>query len=99
MDQINNILDGHYSNETKVKRPKILVAEAPATLPKPTLFSEKEAKEKIRSIDNDIYEGTKKEKAKNDFNKSLYFKIFGGVVLVSAGIAGIDKIRKFFRKS
>ena len=42
---------------------------------------------------------TKKEKAKNDFNKSLYFKIFGGVALATAGIAGINKIRDFFRKS
>ena len=41
----------------------------------------------------------KKEKAKNDFNKSLYFKIFGGVALATAGIAGINKIRDFFRKS
>lgn len=34
----NNILEGHYSTETKVKRPKITVAEAPAALPKHTLF-------------------------------------------------------------
>ena len=47
MTEINkNILEGHYSTETKVKRPKITVAEAPAALPKHTLFSEKEAKQK-----------------------------------------------------
>ena len=39
------------------------------------------------------------EKTKNDFNKKLYFKIFGGVALFSAGIAGVYKIRNFFRKS
>ena len=100
MAEINkNILEGHYSTETKVKRPKITVAEAPAALPKHTLFSEKEAKQKINAINTDIYQGTKKEKAKNDFNKSLYFKIFGGVALATAGIAGINKIRDFFRKS
>ena len=38
------------------------------------------------AINTDIYQGTKKEKAKNDFNKSLYFKIFGGVALATAGI-------------
>lgn len=39
MTEINkNILEGHYSTETKVKRPKITVAEAPAALPKHTLF-------------------------------------------------------------
>lgn len=40
-----------------------------------------------------------KGESKNDFNKSLYFKIFGGVALATAGIAGINKIRSFFRKS
>ena len=51
MTEINkNILEGHYSTETKVKRPKITVAEAPAALPKHTLFSEKEAKQKINAL-------------------------------------------------
>ena len=39
----NNYLEGHYSTETKVKRPKIVAAEAPAILPKQTLFSNKDA--------------------------------------------------------
>lgn len=46
----NNILEGHYSTETKVKRPKITVAEAPAALPKHTLFSEKEAKQRLMQL-------------------------------------------------
>ena len=37
--------------------------------------------------------------SKNDFNKKLYFKIFGGITLLTAGIAGVYKIRNFFRKS
>ena len=53
----------------------------------------------MQQINTDIYEGAKKEKAKNDFDKKLYFKIFGGVALFSAGIAGVYKIRNFFRKS
>ena len=95
----NNYLEGHYSTEIKVKRPKIVAAEAPAILPKQTLFSNKDADKRIQQINTDIYEGAKKEKTKNDFNKKLYFKIFGGVVLLSAGIAGVYKIRNFFRKS
>ena len=95
----NNFLEGHYSDELKVKRPKISVAEAPMTLPKNNVYSEKEAKQKISILNNDIYEGAKKEKSKKEFNKSLYFKIFGGVALFSAGIAGVYKIRNFFRKS
>lgn len=92
-------IDAHYSTETKVKRPKITAAEAPGVLPAVHVFSDKDASKKMKSINTDIYEGAKKEKSKNEFNKSLYFKIFGGVTLLTAGIAGVHKIRKFFRKS
>ena len=34
---------------------------------------------------------------RNEFDKALYFKIFGGVTLLTAGIAGVDRIRKFFK--
>lgn len=93
------MIEAHYTTETKVKRPKIIPAEAPVTLPKHKLFSDKEAEQKINSINTDIYEGAKKEKTKQDFNKALYFKIFGGLAVVTAGIAGISKIKNFFRKS
>ena len=95
----NNYLEGHYSTETKVKRPNMVAAEAPMTLPKQVLFSNKDADKRMQQINTDIYEGAKKEKAKNDFDKKLYFKIFGGITLLSAGIAGVYKIRNFFRKS
>ena len=98
-DVNNNILEGHYSCDTKIKRPAMTVADAPAVLPKHALFSEKEANRRMKALNADIYEGTKKEKSKNEFNKSLYFKIFGGVALFSAGIAGVYRIRNFFRKS
>ena len=93
------MIEAHYSTETKVKPPK-LIAEAPGTIPKHQVFSDIEATKKFQTINNDIYEGTKKEKKKkNEFNKSLYLKIMGGVALLAAVIAGIGKIRKFFRKS
>lgn len=95
----NNYLEAHYSTETKVKRPKLVAAEAPASLPKQVLFSNQDADKRMQQINTDIYEGAKKEKTKNDFDKKLYFKIFGGVTLLTAGIAGIYKIRNFFRKS
>lgn len=52
MTEINkNILEGHYSTEIKVKRPKITVAEAPAALPKHTLFlKKKQSKRLMQSI-------------------------------------------------
>lgn len=95
----NNYLEAHYSTETKVKRPKLVAAEAPASLPKQVLFSNQDADKRMQQINTDIYEGAKKEKTKNDFDKKLYFKIFGGITLLTAGIAGVYKIRNFFRKS
>ena len=95
----NNYLEAHYSTETKGKRPKLVAAEAPASLPKQVLFSNQDADKRMQQINTDIYEGAKKEKAKNDFDKKLYFKIFGGITLLTAGIAGKYKIRNFFRKS
>ena len=92
------MIEAHYTTETKVKPPKIL-AEAPVTLPKQVIFSDTEASGKIQEINTDIYEGAKKEKKKHEFNKSLYFKLFGGAALLTAGIAGINKIRKFLKKS
>ena len=95
----NNYLEAHYSTETKVKRPKLVAAEAPASLPKQILFSNQDADKRMQQINTDIYEGAKKEKTKNDFDKKLYFKIFGGITLLTAGIAGVHRIRNFFRKS
>ena len=50
----------------------------------------------MQSINTDIYEGAKKEKSNHEFNRKLYFKIFGGVALTAAGIAGFSKIRKWW---
>ncbi len=97
--QNNFNLDAHYTTDTKIKRPLNSIAEPPETLPKHNLFSDREATQKVKQINTDIYEGAKREKTKSDFNKSLYFKIFGGITLLSAGIAGIYKIKEFFRKS
>lgn len=92
------MIEAHYSTDTKVKRPKIISVAAPNILPAKSSFSDKEAKRKLDSINTDIYENTRKEKAKHESNKSLYFKIFGGVTLLTAGIAGISKIRDFFKR-
>ena len=95
----NYNIEAHYSKDTKIIRPKISVAQPPTSLPNMHLFSDKDAQVKMDKINVDIYNGTRKEKSKHEFNKSLYFKIFGGVGLTVAGIAGFDKLRKFFRKS
>lgn len=99
MENYSSMLEAHYTTETKVKRPNIGPAVPPEELPRQIPFSDKEANKRMAAIDKDIYEGRSKEKAKSEFNKKLYFKIFGGILLTIAGIAGIRKIRNFFRKS
>ena len=94
MNEIENNLDSHYSTQSKAKLSKRAVAQAPAVLPKHKLFSNEEAEQKINSINKDIYTGTVNKKKKKEFNRSLYFKIFGGIAAAVAGIAGINKIRK-----
>lgn len=92
-------IDAHYSNDMKVKRPSVNIAAAPQGYINNTkLFSEDEANKKVQEMNTDIYEKASKERAKHEFNSSLYFKIFGGVILGAAGIAGYNKIKKFFRK-
>ena len=74
-DVKNNILEGHYSCETKVKRPAMTVADAPVVLPKHALFSEKEAKQKIKS-----------KKSPNIIKIALK-SILDFVIAASAGVA------------
>ncbi len=93
------MIEAHYSTNTKVKRSKLNAVEAPNKLPSRVLFSDRDAEQKMYSINTDIYQGAKKEKEKHDLNKKLYLKIFGGTILLGASIAGISKIRNFFRKS
>ena len=91
----NYNIEAHYSNDMKVKRPKVTSFEAPPEIPKHKLFSDKDASKKMQQINTDIYEGSTKEKSQHEFNRKLYFKIFGGITLATAGIAGIGKIRKW----
>lgn len=96
-NQIN--IGSYYTTETKVQRPKIQAAASPQSLPSHHLISDKELSDKMSQINADIYQGAKKERSKYEFNKSLYFKIFGGVTLAACGIAGYKKIKGFFKKS
>lgn len=98
VSQSNYNIEAHYSDNMKVSRPKITSYEPPPNLPKNNLFSDKEANTKMQGINTDIYEGSQKEKSKHEFNRNLYFKIFGGITLAATGIAGISKIRKWLGK-
>ena len=91
-------IEAHTSSNMKVERPKLVPAEAPSVIPTTHLFSDADATKRMQSINTDIYEGSKKEKSKHEFNRSLYFKIFGGVLFATAGVAGISRIKKWFGK-
>lgn len=86
----------HYAKSMKVERPKTIISQGPSTLPHAYSFSDKEATKKMQQINTDIYEGAKKEKEKHEFNRKLYFKIFGGIAITAAGVAGFSKLRKWF---
>ena len=86
-------IQAHYSDNMKVTRTRRNVNDIPTNLPANHLISPRELDLRMRSIDTDIYEGQKKEKANHDFNSKLYFKIFAGVTIFSAIIACIRKIR------
>lgn len=93
------MIEAHYTTDTKVKPANVGVAHAPLELPRHKPFSNDAAEQKMQAINTDIYVAARKEKKEHEFNKKLYFKIFGGVTLLTAGIAGVYKIRNFFRKS
>ena len=50
-------------------------------------FSDKEATLKIKQINQDIYQGTKKEKSKHEFDTKRYFTFFGIIALLTAAFA------------
>ena len=94
----NTDIGAHYSSDMKVQKPKVTMYEAPPELPKHHLFSDKDATKRMQEINTDIYEGSRKEKSNNGFNRSTFFKIFGGITLTAIIIACIRKIRNWGKK-
>ena len=87
-------INAHYSENMKVDKPKVSVTEGPPALPKYHLLSVKETNKKLQQINNDIYEGYKKEKSNSGFSFSTFFKIFGGISLAALIVACVRKSRK-----
>ena len=86
-------LNAHYSTNAKVQRPSRPVATAPASLPKPHLFNDKDANNRMKAINQDIYIDSKKEENRAGFN---FIKIFGAFVLA---ILAIKLGQNIFKKS
>ncbi|MBR6127369.1 hypothetical protein IKQ21_06760, partial [bacterium] len=77
-------IDAHYSDSMKVERPKINPENIKITVPHKTLYSDADATKRIQQLNTDIYEGQKKEKAKNEFNFKTYFKLIAAFILAAA---------------
>ena len=87
------ILEAHNSNNMKLDRPKVAPNDILTTLPTKKSFNDNEATQRIKQINKDIYQGTKKEKSNHEFNLKRYFTIFGILGLLTAAIAYFRKGR------
>lgn len=81
------ILNQHYSSNPKAERPKRSVAIAPDNLPSYSLCRDEDMNKKMRALNNDIYQDSKREKNKSE---KTFLKCFGGLVALVIGI-------RFFR--
>lgn len=52
--QIQN-LNAHYTTQAKVAKPERVVVEGPNDVPKYHIYSDKEANEKLKALNNDVY--------------------------------------------
>lgn len=90
----NQNLNAHYSTNAKAQRPERPIANPPATLSKPHLFDDKDANNRLKMIDRDIYCDSKKEE-----NKAVikFLRIFGVCVGVILIIKGLRNIKNAFK--
>ena len=87
----NQNLNAHYSTESKAYRPQRPIATPPDTLPRMHLFNDKDANNKIKAIDKDIYLDSKKEEKRQGAN---FIKIFVAGVLGLLALIGLKRIFK-----
>lgn len=91
MTSIN--LDAHYSTNAKVERPIRPVVLPPSGLPQQHVFSDKDASNRMKAINQDIYIDSKKEEKRQGIT---FLKFFGAFVLA---ILAIKAGQKVFKKS
>ena len=84
-------LNAHYSTNTKVQRPERPVAFAPASIPQPHLFDDKDANNRLKAINQDIYFDSKKEEKKPVLKFLKFFGILVGSILAIKGIRTLFK--------
>ena len=90
----NQNLNAHYSTKAKVQRPERPIANPPATLSKPHLFDDKDANNRLKMIDRDIYCDSKKEENKAGIKFLRIFGVCVGVILIIKGLRNIKNAFK-----
>lgn len=64
-------LEAHYSTSTKVAKPEHVVAEGPDSIPKYHIYTDNEANQKLKTLNNDVYEAVQKTPEKKKRKKFL----------------------------
>ena len=91
----NQILNAHYTTDTKVNRPIKTVANAPSNLPNNNMpYYDREATKKIQAINESIYDDCKAEKKRGFSNAVKFVSATALAILAALGIKNF-----FFKKS
>lgn len=93
MPEISNYqnLNSYYSTDTKAHRPERVVVSGPNSLPVQHLFDDRDANNRLKSINEDIYSSYKKEEKAETKN---FIKFFAGAVAITLAFLGIKKLFK-----
>ena len=88
------ITEAHNSSKMKLDRPKVTAADfSQNILTNNSKYSHKESEQQLKILNNDIYQNTKKEKQKHEFNFKRFFTIFGILALLTAAFGYFRKGR------
>lgn len=67
--------EAHYSSNMKVERPKVIPSQGPSVIGGKQVYSDKDANLRMKQINQDIYENSKKYRTKKSRKKSNIDKI------------------------
>ena len=90
---IQNI-NSHYSSNSKTSRPQRVVVSGPTTIPQQHLYNDIDANNRLKALDEEIYQISKNEKNKSFKN---FCKVFLSIVVAILGVIGIRELVKFFK--
>ena len=90
-EKVSAQLDSYYTTNVKAQRPSRPVAKAPDALPGFHVYSDRDANNKMRAINQDIYVERKKEEKRPMIN---FIKALGVGVVAVLAFLGIKKLFK-----